>query len=342
MKHICLVAILALLTFVPETVAQQTTAPESASPKTAEAADDKKKAEPSEIKVAALSDEKLKELLSKRLDGSIGNSFRQFSNMFLVKSRLEFGMGLGLMSNSKKIANTQLQPVYPESYQPTLGEFLDVIGLQTSSDWKYDKTNQFVQSDVEMKDAIQDLAIFEFSPAAKKRPKPYQINLEKGWKTIDHGNWVMHVPPTFPVGFDIYEMGVYTTDEADKTKFYERIRKDVSLQWARRVKPDAEAGDLVDAKIGKYDALHFTSMIPSQLGEDLRWRQWVFMEGNRCYFIVSTILPEKDDEILPDVEKMLASFKSKSAKQTKPQEKVKTDKPKASGSASKIQPSKEK
>ena len=319
MNRICLFTMLAFLTFVSNTIAQQTTVPEPAPPKTSKAPEGEKNADPPELKVATLSDEKLEQLLDMRLDGSIGNSFRQFSNMFLVKSRIDFGVGIGLMSNSTKIADAPLQPVYPKSYQPTMREFLDVIGLQTKSDWKYDKTNQFVQSDNEVKDPIQNLAIFEFTPAAKKRPKPYKINLAKGWKTIDNGNWVMHVPPTFPVGFDIYEMGVYSTDEADKTKFYQQIRKDVSLQWAGRVKPDAEADDLVNAKVGEYDALHFTSLIPSQFGEDVRWRQWVFMVDNRCYFIVSTILPEKDAEIIPDVEKMLASFKSTSIKQAKPQ-----------------------
>jgi hypothetical protein len=34
----------------------------------------------------------------------------------------------------------------------------------------------------------------------------------------------------------------------------------------------------------------------------------VLMVDNRCYFIVSTIIPSLEDEIFPDVEQMIESF----------------------------------
>ncbi|HLX62952.1 MAG TPA: hypothetical protein VKX17_16895, partial [Planctomycetota bacterium] len=63
--------------------------------------------------------------------------------------------------------------------------------------------------------------------------------------------------------------------------------------------------------VGSFDALYFESMVPSQLKKEIRWRQWVFMDGERCYFIVSTIFPDNEAKIFPDVEKMLQSFKAK-------------------------------
>jgi hypothetical protein len=49
-------------------------------------------------------------------------------------------------------------------------------------------------------------------------------------------------------------------------------------------------------------------MAASKLGQEIRWRQWVFLVENRCYFVVSTILPELDKKIFQDVQQILASF----------------------------------
>jgi hypothetical protein len=51
-----------------------------------------------------------------------------------------------------------------------------------------------------------------------------------------------------------------------------------------------------------------------QDGRTVRWRQWVFMVGNKCYFAVSTIFPQYEDRIFPDVQAMLASFTIKKPK----------------------------
>ena len=41
-------------------------------------------------------------LLKERLDGGMGYSFRSFSNMFLVTSRIKLSFGVGLMTSSRK------------------------------------------------------------------------------------------------------------------------------------------------------------------------------------------------------------------------------------------------
>ena len=256
-------------------------------------------------KLAALTDVELSELLRTRLSGEMGMTFGQFGNMFLVQSRLMIGTGIGLMADEKKIIRSQLQSPFPESYHPTLREFLDAIALQSFSEWKYDPTDKHFKSDLEEDEPVRGLAIFEFK--STKRKKPFSIKLAEDWKANDKGNWVMYVPTAFPVGMDIYEMGRYSTDEKEKEAFFEKIRSDVALEWAKRVNPEAQAEDLKPAKVGMYDALAYDTLLKNN-GKKIRWRHWVLMADDRCFFIVSTIIPRLEDEIFPDVEAMIQSF----------------------------------
>ena len=261
-----------------------------------------------QIKVTPFSEQELEKLLGQRVKGGMGYSFGQFANMFLVTSHIDYGMGIGLMTPSKEIAKKNLQSPFPIFYRPTLREFLDAIALQTSSSWKYDPTNQYVKSDVKRDIKATDLAIFEF--VGIERVKPFEVTLAEGWKSNDKGNWLMLIPPSFPVGMDIYEMGSYSSDDSDaEQELFTKVRAEVALEWAQRVHKQATAEDMQAAKVGPYDALYFEALVPSQLKKDMRWRQWVFWVDAKCYFIVSTILPELDDDIFPDVEKMLASFR---------------------------------
>ena len=257
-----------------------------------------------------LTAEQQAELLGFRLKGGIGGTFGRFANAFMVSSRLALGTGVGLMTSSKAIAETPIFTPFPDSYKPTLREFLDTLALQTHSKWKYDPSSKYFKSDIELKGPVDGVAIFEFTKT--KREKPFEITLAKGWKASDEGTWVMYVPPSFRVGMDIYQMGTYSP--AEKTtdqKFQDKIRLDVALDWAQRMNKKATLKDLKPAKVGRFEALYYESMVPSQLNKDIRWRHWVFMDGNQCYFIVSTILPEMEAKIYPDVKKMIASFKIK-------------------------------
>ena len=105
-------------------------------------------------RLATLSDEELKKLLDFRVVGGMGMTFGQFSNMYLVQSRLNIGVGIGLMADDRKIARTELRSPFPESYHPTMREFLDAVALQTFSEWKYDPTDKHFQSDVELNEPV--------------------------------------------------------------------------------------------------------------------------------------------------------------------------------------------
>lgn len=274
-----------------------------------------KQAKPEKQPVVILTDDELDNLFNKRLEGGMSYSFKQFSNMFFVKSRIDLGTGIGLMSKSKEIPEKPLQSTFPESYNPTLREFLDSIALQTASTWKYDPVNQFVMSEANGKKekkaaVIKDIAIIEFEEA-EKRIKPFKFKLAEGWTAIDQGSWVMHRPPEYPVGMDIYELGEFSQKAEAKADpdFSEKMRLQIAMHWAKRVTPKATRDLMKPAKVGALDALFYDTMIPSNLkGEKVRWRQWIFMDGNRGYFIVSTIFPDFEDKIFPKVEEMIASF----------------------------------
>ena len=89
-------------------------------------------------KLKPLTEKEQSQLLTARLDGGMGYDFVNFSNMFIVKSQIALGRSVGLMTESADIQKVKLQSPFPESYQPTLRQFLDAIALQTSSEWKYD------------------------------------------------------------------------------------------------------------------------------------------------------------------------------------------------------------
>ena len=258
--------------------------------------------------IKPLTKEQQEHLLKQRLSGGMGNTFRQFTNQFLVMSRINLPYGVGLMTPSKEIASTELQPVYPQFYKPTLREFLDVIALQTKAQWKYDPTSKYFHSEVET-GPVKDLAIFEFTET--DREKPYQVTLPRGWRSVDKGHWTMYVPPVFPIGMDIYELNTYSSNDKDEANLLKRVPKEVSLEWAKRAKDEIDPKEFTPAKVGPYSALYFETMMPLRDGTTVRWRQWTFMIGNKCYGVVSTIFPQYEKQIFPDVQSMLASFRIK-------------------------------
>ena len=147
-------------------------------------------------------------------------------------SRINLPYGIGLITSSKEISNAELHPVFPESYKPTLREFLDAIALQTSLEWKYDPTSKYFKSEVES-GPVEGLAIFEFTKT--KREQPFEVALPEGWKAVDKGSWVMYVPPVFPLGMDIHQLGSYSSDDKSKeAELLKNVPHDVMLDWAKR------------------------------------------------------------------------------------------------------------
>lgn len=265
------------------------------------------------MRVKLLTAQQQEHLLKERLSGGMEFTFESFANMFLCSSRQQINVGIGLMSTNTVILETELQTVFPGSYKPTLREFLDAIALQTAATWSYETTGKFVKGDSPNAPPLEGMAIFEF--VAAQRVKPFEVTLAKGWTTKDRGHWLALIPPTFPVGMDIYEVGAYSADNpAQEQALLKKIPSEVALEWARRAKKNTTRKELKMGKVGPYDALFFETMVPTHLGKDAHWRQWVFMVANKCHFIVSTIFPECEAELYPAVEQMVKSFKATKSK----------------------------
>lgn len=266
---------------------------------------------PKPAKIKALTADEQKELLERRLDGGMGDTFSQFANMFFVSSNIKLGTSVALTSSVRDVLDTELQSPFPDFYNPTLSEFLDAIALQTATSWKYDASGEQINDETGDGKALEDIAVYKFTQ--HDRTKPFEVVLAKDWKQEDKGSWIMLIPPSFPVGMDIYEMGTYSAKDPKKqAELMIRVRQEMSLEWARRIGKPTKPENLKPAKVGAYDALYYETTIPSQLEKDITWRQWVFTAGDQCYFIVSTILPDLESKIYPDVQQMLGTFKMKS------------------------------
>ena len=247
------------------------TAAEPAPPKAGPAAEAGK---PSVATLKPLSKEQQDKLLVARLDGGLGQTFHDFANVFLVVSRVKLPSGAGLMTSSPEIAQTQLHPVFPTFYKPTLRELLDVLALETSSEWKYDPTSKYFQSDAET-GPVEGLAVFEFTKI--KRKKSFEVTLAKGWKATDKGNWLMLVPAMFPLGMDIHELGSYSSDDKAKEKdLLAKVPIEMSLEWARRRKTRSSGRISSRRKSARYDALYFETMMVMRDGSTIHWRRMDF------------------------------------------------------------------
>jgi len=256
-----------------------------------------------------LPQDEINRIMSRRLEGSLGHTFGQFANMFLVRSRMDTDISVMLKAANGEIADKELQSVFPDFYKPTLAELCDAIALQTFSKWSYEKDDQHVMSGVpENKPIDLGIVVLSFNPDSGRK-KPFKVTLASGWRQEDRGHWEMFIPPSAPVGMDIYEVGRYSAKKGeDEGMLMARVRKEVSLEWAGRVYPKVGEKDLKLAKVGAFEALHFEASVPSRLGKNVHWRQWVFLAGDRCFFIVSTLFPEQEETVWPDVQKMLESF----------------------------------
>src|SRR5262249_6459577 len=159
-----------------------------------------------------LSVEEQGKILHRRLNGTTGNdSFNQFANMFLVRSNMDLDFGIALCTANPAIAKKKFVPCFPNSYRPTVKEFLDQVALQVSGTWSYDSSGKFLDDRTSAPTDSHELVFYEFKPVNRK--KPYHIELSSGWTSSDKGSWTMFSPPNFPVGLDIYEAGTYSADD---------------------------------------------------------------------------------------------------------------------------------
>ena len=230
-----------------------------------------------------LSPEGQKAFLAKRTSGIMLGSFDGYCSLLYAAREV------AIHTESEEIDRTMLSPSFPEFYKPTWNELFDAIARQTKSTWKYD--------------ADRDYWVFSKPESAL----PYKIELAEKWNADDRGLYVSYHPTTAPVGLDIYMMGTYSISEKeDQAKLFNKVRDAIALQFARHFKEDVTPKDMEEVKINDLKALHF-KIAAAETG--VIWRQWIIVDSGMAFAVVSAIKPENEKDILPDVEKMVKSFK---------------------------------
>jgi hypothetical protein len=235
---------------------------------------------------AAISENEQKALLSERLEKSpIQGTFSSFGNLLFALN------DLAIHTDFKEIGGVKLGSPFPDDYKPTWKEVFDTVAIQTQTTWNYDaKRNYWV-----------------FTPA--QNSSIYSINLANGWTAHNEGIYVGYVPPTFPVGMDIYQLGSYSAEKPkEEAKLLEKVREDLALRFAKGFDPNIKAKDMQTVKVNDTDALYFESAVPKR--EEIIWRQWVFIKNGKAFAIVSSLM-KKDTKLFEDVQTMIKSFQVK-------------------------------
>ena len=258
-----------------------------------------------------LTPKELAGLLQQRVDGAMSGTFDSFANGFIGLTRDDLGFMVGLHPGTPSVARQQLQRAFASSYDPTLKELFDAIAVQTQTKWAYKPDGQFVKSSKPVPKPVEGFAVFEFTPA--KRDLTYQVRLPAGWQSEDKGSFIKYFGPSFPLAVDVFPQGRVSIGGTD-SKGKEQLRLyayQLSIDWAKKVRPDVKPSELGTGRVGAYDAITFDTMVERAPGQKVHWRQWVVADPvtRNVYFILSSILPEKEREIYPGVQELLASFK---------------------------------
>ena len=229
-----------------------------------------------------LSPEEQKAFLAKRTVGGIAGSFDSYCSLLYAVN------DVAIHTEDHSVNTAVLDSPFPEFYKPTWAELFDSIAQQTKSTWKYDPARDY----------------WVFTP--NLQPMPFEISVVDGWKAHYEGLYVGYKPSIAPVGMDIYFLGRYSVEQKEgDVALFDLVRKETALQFARHFKPDVSIGEMQEVQVGARRALFFETDKPT----GVKWRQWVLVDSGMAFAIVSAIEPEHEDQLLPDVLKMVRSFR---------------------------------
>jgi len=235
------------------------------------------------VDAEGLSEKEQHAFLSKRTTPHLLGSFNGFCSLLYAACEV------AIHTESRAINSTPLQSLAPAFYKPTWRELFDSIAIQTQSAWSYD--------------AARDYWVF----AKPQNPRAYyHLEMAKEWKQDNRGEYVSYSPSIAPVGMDIYIMGTYSADTPEAANdLYQKVKESFAVTFAKHFKKDVTPADMKAVTVNTYPALHFEINVPS----GIIWRQWVIVEKGQAFVIVSSIKPEHDAQLYPDVKAMISSFK---------------------------------
>jgi len=227
--------------------------------------------------------EELHAFLGQRTSGEVFGNFTAYASLLYSLH------SVAIWDREAGVGNIRLHGTYIDDYQPTWQEHLDVLARQVSCSWRYNHDTGYF--------------VFEKKPLSL----PYKLKVAKGWKGHDNGDNFVYVPPTAPVGMDVYTLGHYSADDPAELKALgPKIRERLSMIFAPGFKPDVTASDFREQKVAGVDALFFTA--PTPRDPKRTWRQWAFVKDGWAFVVVSVLHTDQEPKLLPDVKRMLASF----------------------------------
>jgi len=228
--------------------------------------------------------ERQKALLSSSAPGNPIGTFDSFCSLLYALR------DVAIHTHDGPVNSTELSPVFPKFYHPTFAQIFETIARQTRSTMHYDQAEDF----------------WVFDPPAM--PLPYSLETPQGWRVEDIGLFVKYVPPSQPVGMDVYMLGTYST--ANDPSLANKIRDALAEQFAGGLDPQATAAKMKPIRVADVEALYFECPAPRP---GITWRQWSLIDHGQAILVVSTLAKENEVTLLPQVERMVASLKIKGA-----------------------------
>lgn len=272
-------------------------------------------------------------------------TFELFAESFACTADIGENGPFPLMTGDPEVRKSAIKSNWPSNYKPTLKEMLDMVASDTSSTWKYvtegdARLGPSVTSSEEFRNG---LVLFEFTKTARNQPLtlsvppnwtptgewPLITYMPNGWKTTSPAQRIEYVPMTLeqwssaggqqaivnviPWGLQVQSMGAYSADsKADEAELLSRIPIDNSIELAKNVHTGTTKDMLKRTKVGKFDAWYFEwPVLPLKTAKQkggFVWRQWVFMDGNKCYGLTSCVPKNLDDQIEPVLTDMVGSL----------------------------------
>jgi len=220
-----------------------------------------------------------------RIPGQFLGDFNSYTSLLYAVHHVP------IWNDDMSIERVQLESWYPPVYKPTIREALDCLARQVKCSWTYNfDTGYFV---------------FEKGPM----PYPHSLHLQPSWTTRDQGSCIVYLPPTAPVGMDVYILGRVTAAEKGREESLQLIVRDsVARKMARNFKQDLSDSDFSDVQVDGVNASYFEVLLPQPNRSPIRWRQWSLVKRSWSILIVSAISSENEATIFPDVKQMIASF----------------------------------
>ena len=185
---------------------------------------------------------------------------------------------------------------YPPFYRPSWGETFDHVARQMRCRWWFDPTHR------------------QFTFAPTDAAPAFGVTLAPGWRREDRGAYVWYAPRDQPFGLDIYDLGHYAADPA-RPNLMAQVREYFTLRDLSHWPNAPTLAQATPVKVARVDALYLRADTPRPGG---LWRQWCFVAGDHAFLIVSAMPKDREPQLGPAVDRMVASFAVGPAATTRP------------------------